>query len=97
MIDLFWSRWKRELVHNHQSRSKWNVPRRNLAVDDVVLVIDDQSHRSFWKMAQVTDAVPSKDGLVRSVKLRLADRSSLERPVQKLIFLFTNRCDTFEL
>ena len=46
LVDLFWSRWK-EIAQQHMSRAKWNTPRLNLKVGDVVLVIDDQCHRSF--------------------------------------------------
>ena len=92
MIDLFWSRWKKELVQHHMPRSKWNTVRQNLKVDDVVLVIDEQCHRSFWKLGRVVEAVPSRDGLVRSVKVRLADRSILERPIQKLVHLLSPDC-----
>lgn len=85
MIDLFWSRWKKEISQQHMSRAKWNSPRQNLQPGDIVLVIDDQCHRSFWKPARVNEAHMSQDGLVRSVKIQLADRSTLHRPVQKLI------------
>ena len=46
LVDLFWSRWK-EIAQQYMSRAKWNTPRLNLKVGDVVLVIDDQCHRSF--------------------------------------------------
>ena len=87
MIDLFWSRWKKEISQQHMSRAKWNTPRQNLKVGDLVLVIDDQCHRSFWKLARVVETHNSQDGLVRSVKVQLADRSTLQLPVQKLIRL----------
>lgn len=89
LIDLFWSRWKREISQQHMSRAKWNSPRENLRPDEIVLVIDDQCHRSLWKIARVTEVSTSQDGLVRSVKVQLADRSTLQRPVQKLIRLLS--------
>ena len=89
LIDLFWTRWKREIIQIHLPRSKWTVPRPNIKVGDVVLVVDEQNHRSFWKMARVIDAHKSADGLVRSARVRMADRSELERPVQKLVHLLS--------
>ena len=71
------------------TRSKWNAPRQNLKLDDLVLIIDDQCHRSYWKLARVIEANASQDGLVRSVKVQLADRSVLKRPVQKLVRLLS--------
>ena len=72
------------------SRAKCNRPRENLKVGDVVLVVGDQCHRSRWKVAGVSEAHMSRDGLVRSAKVQFADRSVLQRPVQKLIELL---CD----
>ena len=87
LIDLFWSRWKKEIVHKFQSRAKWNTSRQNLVVGDLVLIIDDQCHRSYWKIGRVVEVFPSKDDLVRSVNVQLADRSILKRSVQKLVKL----------
>ena len=89
LIDLFWSRWKNEISQQYMSRAKWNYPRENLKTGDIVLVIDEQCHRSFWKIARVTEVNTSQDGLVRSVNVQLADRSTLQRPVQKLIKLLS--------
>ncbi|KAK3895894.1 hypothetical protein Pcinc_000502 [Petrolisthes cinctipes] len=87
LVDLFWSRWKREIAQQYMPRTKWNTPRQNLKVGDLVLIID-KCHRSFWRLARVNEVDTSQDGLVRSVKEQLADRSILHRPVQKLIRLF---------
>lgn len=89
MIDLFWSRWRKEIVQQHQSRAKWNTPRKNLVIGDVVLLVDDQCHRSYWKLGRIVDVYPSQDGLVRTVNVQLADRSVLKRPVQKLVKLLS--------
>lgn len=51
------------------------------------MVVDDSVHRSVWKMARVVDVKVSRDNLVRSASLVLADGARLERAVQKLIFL----------
>ena len=79
------------MLQHNAPRKKWNSPRDNLKEDDVVLLVDDQCHRSQWKMARVEEAILSKDGLVRTVKLKLAEHSTFVRPVQKLIYLFTPR------
>ena len=87
LANLFWSRWKREVLLLNQSRCKWNKVRRDFKVNDIVLVIDELVHRSHWKMARVKGVKTSDDGFVRSVNLILADRSGIDRPVQKLILL----------
>ena len=70
---------------------------RNVSVDDVLIVIDDNSARNELKMAGVVEVFKSDDGLVRSVKIQLAsnelDRigkrkdepTILKRHVHKLI------------
>ena len=87
LADLFWTRWKKEILQNLQKRSKWNDVRRNLKVDDIVLLMDEGSHRSFWKLGRVVEVRVSDDGLVRSAMVKLADGSTLERPIQKMIFM----------
>ena len=55
-------------------------------VGDVVMIQED-SPRLKWPLAVVTEVLPSKDDLVRRVKIRLNTGSVLERPVQKLVLL----------
>jgi len=71
-----------------------------MAVDDVVIVKDDSLPRNRWPLARVVQTYPSDDGLVRKVKVLVADPSLdkdgrrskasvlLDRPVHKLV-LFT--------
>ena len=72
---------------------------RNVSVDDVVIVIDDNSARNEWRMGRVVEVFTSDYGLVRSVKIQLASNeldgngkrmtepTILKRPVHKLIML----------
>ena len=99
LAEQFWSRWKREYLHNIITRQRWHMPMRNIQVGDVVMDIDELSPRSEWRLARVLETVSGKDGLVRRVKISVGDkrlnkkgehlgtRSILERPVQKLVLL----------
>ena len=87
LVDMFWSRWRKEIVHMLQARPKWNDARRNIKVDDIVLIVDELSHRSNWRLARVSEVTRSSDDLVRSATLVLPNGSKLVRPIQKLIFL----------
>ena len=71
---------------NLNARQKWQVPKRNLLPDDVVIISDDDAARSEWQLARVIEAKEDADGLVRKVKLRVRT-SVIERPVQKLVLL----------
>ena len=69
-----------------QARTKWTEEKRNLQVNDVVLMKDEDAPRGRWPMARVTETHPSKDGLVRSVTLS-AKGSLFKRPVHKTVLL----------
>ena len=51
-------------------RQKWHVTRRNVKVEDIVPVQDSNSLKWVWKLAQVINANPGRDGMVRDVHLR---------------------------
>ena len=102
LLNLFWSRFKTEYLNNLQVRNKWNKTRRNLQVGDIVIVKDEETHRNCWPIAIVVETYPSKDGLVRKVRLRIADsnlnkkgirikaQSFLDRPIHKCVLLLEN-------
>ena len=99
LANVFWNRWRQEYLDSVNRRRKWNGTRRNVAVNDVVLVVNENAARNEWKLARVVEVFTSNDGLVRSVNIQLAsnelDRNGkrkteptiLKRPVHKLIML----------
>ncbi|KAL0194543.1 hypothetical protein M9458_008115, partial [Cirrhinus mrigala] len=94
LIKQFWSRWKKEYLLNISMRQKWHVVRRNLKVNDVVLIKEDLFPRNQWQLGRIVETTVDSDGLVRRVKVRVSEQSSLgkhyslfkssvlERPVQ---------------
>ena len=86
LANLFWTRWKREYLLTLQQRSKWNSPKRNVAVGDIVLVKDDSAPRNTWPLGRVIKTEPDKNGFVRSVQLK-TQTSELRRPVDKVVLL----------
>lgn len=48
LADVFWRRWIREYLPSLQEQQKWNKKQRILAVDDIVLVLDDKTPRNSW-------------------------------------------------
>ena len=84
-----------------QVRRKWIQPKRNLAVGDVVISKESEEARNKWSLGRVVQVYPSEDGLVRKVKLLMADGdlndcgkrqnppSYLNRPIDKLVLLLT--------
>ena len=88
LANLFWSRFRKEYLQNLQLRNKWNHPKRNFMVNDIVLLRDSAVGRQQWPMAKVTKTFPGSDGLVRSVELKVPSATkTLKRPIQKIVLL----------
>jgi len=102
-VQDFWKIWSRDYLHTLQLRSKWKVVKCDFKVNDVVLVIDEQTPPTHWPLGIITDVHPGKDGLVRAVtvRMRIADFDSIKdlqhaqlprmdefkRPIIKLVYL----------
>ena len=70
-----------------QVRNKWDTPRRNVAVNDIVLVLDKDLPRNRWAKGRVVEVFPSEDGLVRQVNVKTGVNTVLKRPITKLVVL----------
>ena len=81
VVDAFWKRWTRDFFPTLIIRQKWHTSVRNLKVGDIVMVQDSNMIRGQWKLAQICEANPGKDGKVRDVQLRykVLDSSSSYR------------------
>ena len=86
LTELFWERWTREYLPLLRTRTKWQEPRRNVAVGDVVMIMDHPLPRDQWKLGRVEEIKPGDDGRVRVVRLR-TQGGELTRPVSKLCLL----------
>ena len=99
IANIFWTRWKHEYLNTLNKRQKWTSERRNICVNDIVLLCDENAARSEWKIARVVEVFVSRDNLVRSVRLqmgtsnldskgkRMSEPCFLTRPVHKLVLL----------
>ena len=52
LTEQFWNRWSREYLQTLQTRQKWSQKRRNLQVDDIVIVCETNLHRGQWCMGK---------------------------------------------
>ncbi len=82
LADQFWARWIREYLPTLQTRQKWFKTQKNVAVGDVVLVIDN-SPRNSWTLGRILEAIADKKGAVRIVKVK-TPTTVLQRPVHKI-------------
>ena len=91
IVTEFWNKWRLVVFHSLVPQYRWHKSQRNVEIGDIVLLKEDEAKVSEFKLGQVIGVKTSKDGLVRSVKVRCVNRtddkctsSYLERPIHKL-------------
>ncbi|XP_055910545.1 uncharacterized protein LOC129944908 [Eupeodes corollae] len=85
----FWRRWQREYLHQLQQRTKWTLKKRNMELNDLVLVLDNNLPPSKWLMGRVINLFPGADGLIRVVEIRTKS-GVMRRDITKLALLLPN-------
>ncbi|KAL0973497.1 hypothetical protein UPYG_G00204780 [Umbra pygmaea] len=86
IADHFWGQFTRRYLPNLQLRQKWQKSTQDIAVGQVVMVIDSQLPRAMWPIGKVTRVIPSSDGRIRVAEVNIKG-NSYTRPVAKLIEL----------
>ena len=79
----FWQRWRGQYLHQLSVRYKWVCEQLAIKIEDVLLISEDNVTRGKWPMGRVERLVPGKDGLVRTVTLKI-QKGRLRRLVQRL-------------
>ncbi|KAL4083271.1 hypothetical protein QTP88_028601 [Uroleucon formosanum] len=54
----FWRRWSSEYLTTLQERSKWTRGVPNVKVDDMVVVVDNQSPPLMWRIGRIVELLP---------------------------------------
>ncbi|XP_039968221.1 uncharacterized protein LOC120780002 [Bactrocera tryoni] len=82
----FWRQWFKTYMTGLQDPNKWLHPTRNLHVNDLVLVHEDNVPPQQWVLGRVVATVEGKNG-----KVRMADvatkAGTIKRPIHKLALL----------
>ena len=86
LSDVFWSRWVKEYLPQLQARQRWVSPRRNIKVDDVVVLVDEHAPRNSWLLGRVLQTRPDRKGFVRQCEVKTRTGVFL-RPVSKLCLI----------
>ena len=91
----FWTRFTREylceLSERHATSQKVSSANRQPKINDVVLIKHENMPRGRWRMGRVIQLHPGRDGVVRSVELRVPPSKTgrgakvLRRPPRLLI------------
>jgi hypothetical protein len=72
-FDKFWHLWTKTYQIELQRRSKWYGTKRNLKIGDLVLIEKSFYKRIEWPLALVVGVNKGKEGLSRSVELRVQE------------------------
>jgi len=78
-----WKRWYKEYLHTLHQRSKWTKPQKNLGLNDLVLIHEDNLPPLQWKLGRIVKVFPGKDNVVRVAEV-VTRSGHLTRPVAKL-------------
>ncbi|XP_054086940.1 uncharacterized protein LOC128921926 [Zeugodacus cucurbitae] len=82
----FWRQWSKVYLRGLQERNKWLHPTRNMQLNDLVLVHEDNVPPQLWVLGRVVATVEGQDG-----KVRVADvatkTGTIKRPIHKLALL----------
>jgi len=83
LLEQFWKRWSQYYLPKMNVRSTWKTKTEELRVGDVCLISEENTTRPSWPLGVIVETMPSRDGLVRTVRLRTA-KGYFMRPVQRL-------------
>ena len=87
IVDSFWKKWARDVLPHLELRKKWHVQRRNVAVNDYVIVTDSNAVRGKWNAGRVLEVFPGEDGLVRNVRVKTATGTYIG-PITKICVIY---------
>lgn len=82
----FWNRWHKEYLSCLQQRSKWLRTKRNLKVNDLVLLQEDNLPPMKWSLGRIAQVFPGSDGAIRVVEVRTS-KGQFKRPITKCCLL----------
>lgn len=84
--NYFWKRWVREYMPTLTRRSKWFFNVKLIQVNDIVIIVDENSPRSSWPKGVVVETKIGKDGQVRQATVKTSTGTYI-RPAVKLAVL----------
>lgn len=79
----FWRRWQTEYLQELQRRNKWTKDRKNIELDTLVLIKEDNLSPLQWALGRIVELSPGPDGVVRVVTMR-TQNGTFKRAVRNL-------------
>ena len=85
-VNSFWLAWRKNYVSSLQQRQKWRSTKDDLKLGQLVLVVDDQQHRDFWRLGRISKVDPISTH-VRQVEVLTANGKKINRDRRSLVAL----------
>ena len=89
MVKIFWKSFVEDYISELKFARQWKHIKPNVEVGDLVIEMDPNLPQGSWKLAVVRQVFPSKDGLVRTVKIE-NQKNLYTRPITVLCPLDVN-------
>ena len=87
IVNAFWKCWNRDVFPLLVPRRKWNTEKRNVRVDDIVMISDHNAVRGKWTIGKIIHVYPGADGHIRNVKVKTSN-TELRRPINKIVVIY---------
>ena len=87
IMDSFWCRFQREYFQSLLERKKWKTAKENIAVDDIVLIVEDLQPREKWRTCRVSRIIGTDPRHVRRLELTDAAGTTFDRHVEGVVKL----------
>ena len=93
----FTSRWRKEYLLNLRENSQVNRKRQTteeLTVGDIVIIKNDKTNRSFWRLGRIEQLIAGGDGMNRAAMVKVSNEDGksgmLRRSIEHLVPLEVN-------
>jgi hypothetical protein len=88
----FWKKWMAQVFQGHVLSHKWRKSHRDMKVDDLVLIKNENAAGVEYQRGRVKATFPGEDGHVRSAEIEYKNPSekvfrTTVRPIQKLVVI----------
>ena len=62
IVNSFWKRWVRDVFPSLVPQKKWHMERRNVQINDIVVVAENNAIRGKWKLGRIIKVHPGPGG-----------------------------------
>ena len=84
IVGQFWKKWSLDYLTTLLHRPKWHDNKQQHAVNDIVIIKEDNTPAVLWPLARITKTFDGNDKIVRVVQVKTQTGLYI-RPVSRLV------------